>query len=34
MTTSHQKAFKIIIQEIFTLPVWIKQTIYMELKLS
>ena len=32
MTTSHQKAFKLIIQEIFTLPVWIKQIIYMELK--
>lgn len=32
MTVSHQKIFKTFIQEIFTLPVWIKQIIYMELK--
>jgi len=32
MTTLNQKTFKAFLHEIFTLPVWIKQIIYMELK--
>ena len=32
MSNSSQNTFKAFIQEIFTLPVWIKQIIYIELK--
>ena len=32
MTTSLQNTFNTFIQEVFNLPVWIKQIIYMELK--
>ena len=32
MSTSSQNTFKTFIQEIFNLPVWIKQIIYIELK--
>jgi len=32
MTALNQKTFKTFIQEIYSLPVWIKQIIYMELK--
>jgi len=32
MTTTQHKTFNTFIQEVFNLPVWIKQIIYMELK--